>query len=161
MRTTRTRLYALAGALLLCATLAQAQDTTLKQGTQASAAQVQTLARTAPVTIGKRSVWPMPDSPALDEDGNVQQNATLVIRSSDRLVGLSSNDLIVIYADTAAVSAAASGLAQQVNTFPQMGLTVLHVGAFAQLQPLYQTLAAKFPAARFDLPVRYAKARTR
>jgi hypothetical protein len=59
------------------------------------------------------------------------------------------------------VSAAATGLAQQVSAFPQMGMTVLHVGTFAQLQPLYQTLAAKCPAARFDLPVRYAMRRAR
>ncbi|MCP3713180.1 hypothetical protein M3I54_41005 [Paraburkholderia sp. CNPSo 3274] len=161
MSTIFTRLLIAGGALLLCAALAQAQDVALRQGMQASAAQVQSLARTPPVVIGTRSVWPIPSAPALDEDGKVRQNATLVIRSSDRLVGLSSNDLVVIYADTAAVSAAASGLVQQVSAFPRMGMTVLHVSTFGQLQPLYQTLVAKFPAAHFDLPVRYAMQRAR
>lgn len=154
-----TRLLTATAALLVCTALAQAQDATLKQGMRASTAEVQSLARTLPVTIGKSRVWPMPNAPALDADGIVQLNATLVIRANDRRVGLSSNDLVVIYADTGAVSAAASGLAQQVSAFPTLGVTVLKVSTFAQLQPLYQTLSAKFPGAQFDLPVSYAKQR--
>ncbi|HTH58923.1 MAG TPA: hypothetical protein VL689_02060 [Paraburkholderia sp.] len=150
---------AVCSALLWCASLAQAQSAALRQGIQASATQVQALSRTAPVSIGSTSVWPMPDASPLDEDGNVQPNSTLVIRSSDRFVGLSTNDLVVIYPDTAAVSAAAGGLAQQVQAFPQMGVTVLHASSFSGLQPLYQTISAKFPAATFDLPVSYAKQR--
>ncbi|SIT36320.1 conserved exported hypothetical protein [Paraburkholderia ribeironis] len=154
------RFVTMAGAMLLCAVLAHAQGTALRQGVRASAAQVQPLSRTAPVTIGSTSVWPMPNAAALDQDGNVQPNSTLVIRSSDWFAGLSTNDLVVIYPDTGAISAAAGGLAQQIQAFPQMGITVLHVNTFSSLPPLYQTLSTKFPSARFDLPVSYVKQRT-
>jgi hypothetical protein len=156
----RTRFLQAALAALLCATLAHAQGTTtLRQGMRAPAAQVQTLGRSAPLAIGSTSVWPVPGAAALDQDGIAQPDSTLVIRSGDGFVGLSTNDLVVIYADTAAVSAAAGGMAQQIQAFPQMGMTVLHVGDFSGLQPLYQALLAKFPSARFDLPVSYAKQR--
>jgi len=155
-----TRLVnALGAVLLLCTSWTQAQTAALRQGGQASAVQIQALSRSAPVSIGSTSVWPMPNAAPLDEDGNVQPDSTLVIRSTDRFVGLSTNDLVVIYPDTAAVGAAASGIAQRVQAFPQMGVTVLHVSSFSSLQPLYQTIAAKFPAATFDLPVSYAKQR--
>ena len=156
----RTRFIDAAGAMLLCATFVHAQNATLKQGDQAPAALVQQLSRSAPLTIGSTSVWPVPNAVPLDEDGNVQPNSTLVVRSSDQWIGLSRNDLVVIYPDTAAVSAAAGGLAQQIQAFPQMGMTVLHVSAFSGLLPLYQALSAKFPAARFDVPVRFVKIRT-
>jgi hypothetical protein len=154
------RFVIVVSAALLCVALAHAQSTALKQGVRASAAQVQPLSRSAPVTIGSTSVWPMPNAAPLDEDGNVQPNSTLVIRSSDWFAGLSTNDLVVIYPDTGAVSGAAGGLAQQIQTFPQMGMTVLHVSTFSSLLPLYQTLSTKFPSARFDLPVSYVKQRT-
>lgn len=151
---------AVCATLWLCTSLTQAQQSTaLRQGVQASAAQVQAVSRSAPVSIGSTRVWPMPNASPLDENGNVQPNSTLVIRTSDLFVGLSTNDLVVIYPDTAAVSAAASGMAQQVQAFPQMGLTVLHVSTFSSLLPLYQTLSTKFPSARFDLPVSYARQR--
>jgi hypothetical protein len=156
----RFRFALVAGAMLLCAALVHAQSTALRQGVRASPAQVQPLSRSAPVTIGSTSVWPVPNAAPLDQDGIVQPNSTLVIRSSDWFAGLSTNDLVVIYPDTGAVSAAASGLAQQIRTFPQMGITVLHVNAFASLLPLYRTLSVKFPSARFDLPVSYTKQRT-
>lgn len=156
----RIRFIYVVGAMLLCASLAHGQSTALRQGVQASAAQVQPLSRSAPVTIGSTSVWPMPNAAALDEDGNVQANSTLVIRSSDWFAGLSTNDLVVIYADTGAVSAAAGGLAQQIQAFPQMGLTVLHANTFSDLLALYHVLSTKIPSARFDLPVSYVKQRT-
>ncbi|MCC8402404.1 hypothetical protein LJ655_10950 [Paraburkholderia sp. MMS20-SJTN17] len=149
----------LAGAALLCASLAHAQGTALRQGARASPAQVQQLSRSAPVTIGSTSVWPMPSAEPLDQDGNVQANSTLVIRASDWFVGLSTNDLVVIYPDTGAVSAAAAGLAQQIQAFPTMNLTVLHVSTFSDLLPLYQALSTRLPSARFDLPVSYVKQR--
>lgn len=156
-----TRLISAAGTLLLCASLAHAQNATLRQGVQASATQVQPISRSAPLKIGRTSVWPVPNAAPLDADGNAQPNSTLVVRTSDRFVGLSTNDLLVIYPDTAAVGAAAGALAQQVQAFPQQGVTVLHVNAFSDLLPLYQALSTKFPSARFDVPVSYAKQRAR
>jgi hypothetical protein len=146
--------------MLLCASFAHAQDATaLRQGVQAPAAQVQSLSRSAPLQIGNTSVFPVPNAAPLDEDGIVQPNSTLVVRSSDNVVGLSTNELVVMYPDTNAVGAAASGLAQQVQAFPARGITVMRVSAFSDLLPLYQALLAKFPAATFDLPVMYSKNR--
>ncbi|WP_118180893.1 hypothetical protein [Paraburkholderia phosphatilytica] len=79
----------------------------------------------------------------------------MVVRSSDNVVGISTNDLVVIHPDTAAVRQVAAGLAKSVSAYPEMGVTVIHAGGLDQLASIKATLATTFPTVKFDLPVRY------
>jgi hypothetical protein len=137
----------------------------LVPGSKAPAEVVQQLKDVPSVNIGKASVRPVvpqpdaatPPEAALKSGRSVPAagGTTFVVRSSDNLVGVSTNDLVVIYRDTAAISQAVAGKDVSAQAYPDMGLVVLHVGSFDQLAPLKTALSAKFPAAKFDLPVRY------
>ncbi|RWA51209.1 hypothetical protein AU476_24395 [Cupriavidus sp. UYMSc13B] len=90
-----------------------------------------------------------------------QGNTTYVARTQDNLVGISNNDLVVIYSDTAAIVAAAGSAAFSAKPYPDMGFVVLHIANFDQLVSLHQSLAGRFPTAKFDLPVTYFPIRPR
>jgi hypothetical protein len=146
-----------------CALAASACATaqTLTPGRPAPADTVQTLRSEPSVTIGTASVRPVDTGHAAGTASAKAQSlpvgneTTTVVRASDNLVGVSSNDLVVIYPDTVAVSRALSGKPVSVKTWPSAGIVVVHVGSFDQLLPLKTALSATFPTAKFDLPVKY------
>lgn len=127
----------------------------------ATAAQSQTI---TPVAIGTTVVRPLPGNArsaaqAASATAVPVSGTTLVARASDNLVGVSTNDLVVIYPDTTAIMQAAASRAVSSKGYPNMGLTVIHVASFDRLLPLQQALASQFPAAKFDLPIRYFEVR--
>ncbi|MGT0250577.1 hypothetical protein [Burkholderia pyrrocinia] len=133
------------------------------QGIVAPAEVVKQLQAVPSVSIGGTSVRPVPPSAvraALSEraGGSAQsgRDSTFVVRDGDNLVGVSTNDLIVVYADTAAVYHAVVGQVKSVDVYPQIDTVIVHVGSFDQLSPIKTTLARKFPMAKFSLPVRYS-----
>ncbi|WP_322050810.1 hypothetical protein [Paraburkholderia bannensis] len=140
----------------------------LVPGTRAPADVVQNLKNAQSVTIGAASVRAVSSGSASQPASNVAATesataqtapkggeTTTVVRESDNLVGVSSNDLVVIYPDTAAVSQALSGKPVSVKVWANMGIVVVHASTFDQLMPLKTALSQKFPAAKFDLPVKY------
>jgi hypothetical protein len=134
---------------------------------------VQQLQGTPVVVVGNTAVRPLtsnqiappassaPEVPSAKASDTPAGRSTLVVRASDNLVGLSTNDLVVIYPDTAAIVAAAGGEHDSAKAYPEMGIVVIHVPSFDRLLPLQQTLAARFPAAKFDLPVTYFPLRSK
>jgi len=152
-------------ATLSVATVARAE--VIKPGQPAPPAVVRQLQGTAPVAIGTAVVRPVASStPTADASTGAAplspqaaSDTTLVVRASDNLVGVSTNDLVVIYPDTAAVSQAVAGKAAGTKAYPEMGMVVIHTTRFDQLHPLQQDLAKAFPTAKFDLPVRYFELR--
>ncbi|NLP61787.1 hypothetical protein [Paraburkholderia sacchari] len=143
----------------------------LVQGSTAPADVVQQLKGVKPVTVGAVSVRPVSQGSGSAQStgsaaasGNMKAQAqsmptggetTTVVRASDNLVGVSANDLVVVYRDTAAVSQALSGKPVTVKAWPSMGLVIVHASTFDQLAPLQAALSEKFPTAKFDLPVKY------
>nr|WP_244109003.1 hypothetical protein [Burkholderia anthina] len=158
---------ATASAFAMTATAGAAEP--LVPGSTAPAELVQKLRHVQSVSIGVVSVRPVADGthPAASA-GNSGASAsmraqsmptgsetTTVVRSSDNLVGVSTNDLVVIHPDTSAVSQSLRGQPVSVRAWPDMGIVVVHAGSFDQLAPLKAMLSTKFPTARFDLPVKY------
>jgi hypothetical protein len=118
------------------------------------------------LVVGAVSVRPVRQGPAARASdpgaatlrplsADTQGNTTYVARTRDNMVGISTNDLVVLYADTARVVAAAAGAVVSARAYPESGMVVLHVAEFDQLGPLHEAMARQFPAARFDLPVTY------
>lgn len=153
-------------AAMTCAASLPALADILAPGEFAPPAVVRQLQDTPPVSIGKAVVRPLPAASASQmASGAATQRTpnavaqasgtTLVVRARDNLVGTSSNDLVVIHPDTEAVGRAAKARGAAVKAYPEMGMVVAHMARFEQLQPLQQELARAFPAAKFDLPVRY------
>jgi hypothetical protein len=128
----------------------------LVPGRIAPADVVQQIQNDAPVRIGSASVRPVPEnvSHTLSTDSTQR---TLVVRSTDNLVGSSENELVVIEKDTAAVQRKVLELATDasVTAYADHGLVIVQLKRFADLPTLRKQLAEAFPAARFDLPVRY------
>lgn len=167
----RRVICAAVAAFAFAGTTAAAQP--LLPGSTAPADVVRSLAGTQPANIGAASVRPVsPGNNAPRASGNAGALAsakpqsmpaggetTLVVRASDNLVGLSTNDLVVIYPDTDAVIHAVAGNAVSTRAYPAMEMVVVHAGSFDQLVPLKDTLSTKFPAAKFDLPVTYFPSR--
>ncbi|WP_081087127.1 hypothetical protein [Burkholderia pseudomultivorans] len=139
---------------------------TVIQGTIAPEEVLKQLRATPAVTIGGTAVRPVPSgairAASSEGAGNVVQSGrdnTFVIRDSDNLVGISTNDLIVVYPDTAAVNQAVAGQVKSVKIFPQIDTVIVHVASFDQLVSVQAALARKFPTAKFNLPVRYSETR--
>jgi len=159
-----TRVVHWVATLLMTASAGVAMATgALLQGAVAPADVVQQLRAAPAVTIGGTSVRPVPSgtvrAAAADRAGGSAQSerdSTFVVRDGDNLVGVSTNDLIVVYPDTAAVSQAVAGQAKSVNPYPQINTVIVHVGSFDQLSTIHAALARKFPTAKFGLPVRYS-----
>jgi hypothetical protein len=112
----------------------------------------------APVQIGAASVRPLPDAEGQPRAlSPAAARSTLVVRSTDNLIGVSSNELVVIDKNPAAVQRKVAELAADatIKAYADNGIVVVRLNRFADLLPLKQRLAKAFPAARFDLPVRY------
>jgi hypothetical protein len=153
-------------AALLCFATMGAHAEVLEPGRPAPAAVVQGLQAIAPVTVGAVAVRPVTSPVSAAGQGAVNGNlspqaapassgTTLVVRASDNLVGTSTNDLVVMYADTDAVLRAVVSKAASVKAYADLGMVVVHVSSFDQIPKLQQDLAQAFPTAKFDLPVRY------
>jgi hypothetical protein len=149
---------------MACVDVANGQD--IKPGRPAPAEVVQSLKATAPVTIGSASVRPLV-TPASDPGMRLPQGAiaapgtTFVVRVSDNLVGVSTNDLVVVYPDTGAVIQSVSGKGFTTKAYPDLGLVVIHAANFDDIEPLQQGIAKTLPNAKFDLPVRYFRMQTK
>jgi hypothetical protein len=168
--TEKHRGLVMASSRIICAALAAsfamgAQAQSLEPGTTAPASVVQQLKGVQSVNIGMASVRPVSPgggSSGLQASANratasvpTGNETTTVVRSTDNLVGVSSNDLVVMYGDTGAVTQAVAGKGVTAKAFPAMGMVVVHVSSFDEIGPLQSALSAKFPTAKFDLPVKY------
>lgn len=149
-------LATVAMAAVACASTANALADTVQPGTTAPASVVKQISANPAVTIGSVSVRPIPRSVA-GVLSTTPSDTTLVARATDNLVGTSTNDLVVIYSDVGAITRVATTLGKGISTraYPDMGMTVVHVASFDQLQSVQQQIAQAFPTAKFDLPVRY------
>jgi hypothetical protein len=137
----------------------------IQQGKIAPDSMAAQLQGTAAVVIGSVSVKPLrqaPSSSASAGNGTLRPlaadalgNTTYVARTRDNLVGISTNDLVVMHPDTAAIVAVANGVTVSAKPYPEIGLVVLHVANFDQIAPLHRAIAERFPTAKFDLPVTY------
>jgi hypothetical protein len=143
-------------ASLACISAQGASTGAIETGKVAPSSVVEQIRASKPVTIGSVSVRPIP-AQANGTRSTEPSGTTLVARASDNLVGTSTNDLVVIYKDTSAVSArvAAMGGGLRIKTYPDMGMVIVHAPRFDQLQPIQQQLQQALPDAKFDLPVRY------
>ncbi|GMG90537.1 hypothetical protein Cmtc_17570 [Cupriavidus sp. TKC] len=136
---------------------------TVQQGKVAPSSVTAQLQGTPAVVIGSTSVQPVrqPASASVTNgllrplSADPHGNTTYVVRTGDNLVGISTNDLVVIYPDTSAIVAAAGGATTSAKPYPDLGMVVLHVGNFDQIEPLHRAIAERFPTAKFDLPVTY------
>lgn len=117
---------------------------------------VQQIQNEAPVRIGSTSVRPLPERGLRALSAGASQS-TLVARSTDNLIGVSANELVVIEKDTNAVQLKVAELTKDavVKAYADGAIVVVRVKRFSDLQPLQQGLAKAFPGARFDLPVEY------
>lgn len=156
MNTFISFLVTVATATVACASAANALADTVQRGTTAPASVVKQISANAAVTIGSVSVRPIPRS-IEGVRSTTPPGTTLVARATDNLVGTSTNDLVVIYGDVDAITGRAATMGGGVSTraYPTMGMTVVHVASFDQLQSVQRQIAQAFPTATFDLPVRY------
>jgi len=143
--------------LLLAAGGALAQ--TLQQGQPAPAALVEQMKTVAPTRIGEQAVRAVPPTLLSGEQAKVaRQGRTLVLRASDNLVGISGNELIVLDDNLEGIAAAVTALrlaGAQIHSYPALHLVLVKTARFDQLTTVRDRLAAKFPDAKFDLPVSY------
>lgn len=136
---------------------AHAQDATdLTPGRIAPANVVQQMQYEAPVRIGAVSVRPLPQGGQHPLSTDASQS-TLVARTTDNLIGVSANEMVVIEPNASAVQKKIAELAADaaVRLYAGRGITVVRVKRFSDLPALQQRLAEAFPTARFDLPVMY------
>lgn len=149
-------------ALLLGCAAGLALAQTVVQGKRAPSAVAQAAEDVPAVRVGKQVLRAVPQ-PALPADVLVRKSAgqparTWVMRESDHLVGVSSNDLMVVgpELDRMAASVRALGLPQmQVDVYPKINLLLVKTRRFEQLQQVHDRLAAEFAQARFEVPVSY------
>jgi len=137
--------------------MARAQNSqALKPGQIAPADIVEQVRSQNPVKIGSVSVRALPPNAARDRSADSEQS-TLVLRSTDNLIGVSANELVVIYKEPNAVQLKVGEWVKDatVKAYADHGLVVIRLKRFADLQPLQLRLAEAFPGARFDLPVTY------
>ncbi len=150
------KLAKVAIAAFALALAASAVADTIQPGQTAPASVVKQIQANEPVTIGSVSVRPIP--PAVHGlRSATPAGTTLVARTTDNLVGTSTNDLVVIYNDVEAVRTRVAAISGGITmkAYPEMGMVIVHAPRFEQLPPIKQQLAQAFPAAKFDLPVRY------
>jgi hypothetical protein len=143
-------------AIAASAFCADALADTVQPGMVAPPAIVKQMSASAPVQIGSVSVRPIPAS-AQGTRSTGSSQSTLVARSTDNLVGTSTNDLVVIYSNVEQIKSRAMALGGgiSVKTYPDMGLTIVHAVSFDQLESAHQAIGQSYPSAKFDLPVRY------
>ncbi|MBV8271233.1 MAG: hypothetical protein JO067_03075 [Cupriavidus sp.] len=140
-----------------------AQAQSIEVGKAAPPSVTAQLKGTPAVVIGSVSVKPLRQAPSSSGSNGVLRplaadppgNTTYVVRTQDNLVGISTNDLVVMHPDTAAIVAAAGASVASAKPYPDLGLVVLHVASFDLLAPLHRAIADRFPKAKFDLPVTY------
>ncbi|MFM0337642.1 hypothetical protein [Paraburkholderia fungorum] len=157
MKTKSLLLMAAACASFCSPFMARAQNSqALKPGQIAPADIVEQVQNQNPVKIGSVSVRTLPPSSTRAQSGGSEQS-TLVLRSTDNLIGVSANELVVIYKEPKAVQLKVGEWLKDatVKTYEDHGLVVIRLKRFADIQPLQLRLAELFPGARFDLPVTY------
>ncbi|MGB7479036.1 MAG: hypothetical protein WA924_01795 [Burkholderiaceae bacterium] len=145
-------------ALMLAAGGALAQ--TLQQGQPAPAAVVEQIKDVPPTRIGQQAVRAVPPAALSGQQAKAvaENRRTLVVRDSDNLVGISSNELIVLGTDLDAIAASVAAMqlpGAQTRVYPKLKLAVVKTARFDQLETVRNRLAAAYPDARFDLPVTY------
>ncbi len=114
----------------------------------------------APLTrIGSQSVRAIPAaSIAGKQAGAGDAGQTLVVRESDKLVGISANELVIISPALDAIAAKVASLqlpGTRTHSYPKLQLLIVKTARFEQLETVRDQVAAAFPEARFDLPITY------
>lgn len=94
----------------------------------------------------------------MTNEGKTTTGQTLVARASDNLVGVSSNELVIISSNLDAIAAKITTLqfaGAEIHAYPKLKLLVVKTTQFDQLETIHNSVAASFPDAKFDLPVTY------
>ncbi|MEO7031114.1 MAG: hypothetical protein ABI351_13045 [Herbaspirillum sp.] len=91
-------------------------------------------------------------------EASTNAGGTLVARASDNLVGISTNELVIISSNLDAIVAKVATLqlaGAEIHAYPKLKLLVVKTAQFDQLETIHNSVAASFPDAKFDLPVTY------
>lgn len=143
--------------------------TRIQLGAPAPPAVAKQAEQTAPVRIGKQNVRPLIVQPDPTQGAAAlsslapAEKATLVLRASDNLVGISHHELTVRGADPNQIAELTRSLLPTARTrsFPQLDITIIRVPRFADLAPLAEQLNESLPQARVNLPIQWAPYQTR
>lgn len=145
----------------------------VQQGHVVPAAVAEQLKQVPIIRIGSQKVRPLPPAARIGKRSSNTANSThdnsaaesetatghtLVARASDNLVGVSTNELVIIGSNLDAIAAKVATLhltGIQIQAYPKLKLLVVKTAQFDQLETVHNSVAAAFPDAKFDLPVTY------